>query len=116
MLRALSTRNGRRYEKIEEGGQSSAVLEAQLNKSRSLPAKLFGSQQKSTRGQTAEEKSAAKQARTVSKIHPMFNLFDPRLRKKATANPEFSRYLEYLKEEGTAGLGPTPNMPVIHET
>lgn len=114
MLRALSTRNRRGYEKLEEEEESSAVLEAKLSKSRSLPAKLFGSQRRSTREQSAEVKSVAKQARTVSKIHPMFNLFDPRLRKKAAAKPEFSRYLEYLKEGGISGLG--PNMPVIHET
>ncbi|KAL3525359.1 hypothetical protein ACH5RR_013731 [Cinchona calisaya] len=112
MLRALSTRNCRGYEKLkDQENESSALLEAKLNRARSLPAKIFSSARKSTREQSAEAKSSAKQAKKVSKIHPVFNLFHPRLRKKAAAKPEFSRYLEYLKEGGLFGMD--SNMPVI---
>ncbi|KAL3527127.1 hypothetical protein ACH5RR_011783 [Cinchona calisaya] len=111
MLRALSTRNSRAYEKLED--ESSDLLEAKLNKSRSLPAKVFGSPRKSTREQSAEAKYVAKEAKKVSKIHPIFSLFDSRPRKKATAKPEFSRYVEYLKEGGILDMN--SNLPVIYE-
>lgn len=103
MLRGLSTRNCRGYEKLKED-ESGALLEAKLNRARSLPAKIFSSSRKSTREQNAEAKSVAKQAKKVSKIHPMFNLFDSRFRKNVTSKPEFSRYLEYLKEGGILGM------------
>lgn len=42
-----------------------------------------------------------RQAKKVSKVHPFFSLFEKWGRKKKpTSKPEFSRYMEYLKEEG----------------
>ncbi|XP_019182497.1 PREDICTED: uncharacterized protein LOC109177565 [Ipomoea nil] len=49
-------------------------------------------------------KSQAKQMRKVSKILPIFSVFDSRKKKKATARPEFSRYLEYVREGGFEGV------------
>nr|GMC99096.1 uncharacterized protein LOC109177565 [Ipomoea batatas]GMD00847.1 uncharacterized protein LOC109177565 [Ipomoea batatas] len=49
-------------------------------------------------------KSQAKQVRKVSKILPIFSVFDGRKKKKATARPEFSRYLEYVREGGFEGV------------
>ncbi|KAI3722813.1 hypothetical protein L2E82_33919 [Cichorium intybus] len=42
-----------------------------------------------------------KQMRKVSKVHPLFSLLEKKNRKKkVTAKPEFSRYVQYLKEGG----------------
>nr|GLL26298.1 uncharacterized protein LOC109177565 [Ipomoea trifida] len=49
-------------------------------------------------------KSQAKQVRKVSKILPIFSVFESRKKKKATARPEFSRYLEYVREGGFEGV------------
>ncbi|XP_074295196.1 uncharacterized protein LOC141623053 [Silene latifolia] len=40
------------------------------------------------------------------KVHPVFGLFDGRSwsKRKFTANPEFSRYIDYLKEGGVGGV------------
>ncbi|GFY80390.1 hypothetical protein Acr_01g0001990 [Actinidia rufa] len=54
-----------------------------------------------------------KQVKKASKIHPIFGLtFETRRRKKATAKPEFARYVEYVKEGGAWDV--SSNMPVIY--
>lgn len=110
MFRALSTR-GRGYEKLtdeyKEEEASDAVAsrnEAKLNRARSLPAKIWSLSSKkpakSDQKVLPQAKSEAKQSKKASKIHPIFSFFDGRLRKKMTAKPEFSRYLQYIKEGG----------------
>ncbi|PIA52729.1 hypothetical protein AQUCO_01000535v1 [Aquilegia coerulea] len=71
---------------------------------RSLTMKLFGRTEKKDKvpaelGSTSQVKEKKK----VGKIsHPIFNmqLQDARGRKKAMKNPEFLRYMEYVKERG----------------
>lgn len=125
MFRALSTRGGRGYEKLsDEHKESSAdvapLSEAKLNRARSMPAAAAAAKilKSATKKQTSSDqnvspsaKSLSKQAKKASKIHPMFSLFDFRSRKKATANPEFSRYIQYLKEGGIWNVN--SNKPTI---
>lgn len=126
MFRAFSTRGGRGYEKLsDEHKESSADIsllnEAKMSRARSVPAaaaaKLFNSA--TTKKQTSSDqnvsppaKSLSKQAKKASKLHPLFSLFDIRSRKKATANPEFSRYIQYLKEGGI--LNANSNKPTMN--
>ncbi|XP_022859884.1 uncharacterized protein LOC111380528 [Olea europaea var. sylvestris] len=102
MFRALSTRKGRQgYEQLtDETEPVKDPLGPKLSKSRTLPAKFFNSSPKNL------TPVAAEQAKKVSKIHPFFSIFvdSRRRRKKATAKPEFSRYVEYLKEGGMYGM------------
>ncbi|XP_052195389.1 uncharacterized protein LOC127803304 [Diospyros lotus] len=115
MLRALSRRaSSRGYERLGEEPSSAAVLEAKLKRVTSSPAKFLGSLRKSTRDQPkAPANSPAKQAKKVSKIHPLFSLFvDKRRKKAATAKPEFARYMEYLKEGGSWDVN--SNAPVMY--
>ncbi|XP_047312824.1 uncharacterized protein LOC124916135 [Impatiens glandulifera] len=112
MLRAFSTR---RYERLEgDGGgdnehnnhpppsPSSSSFAGSLKRVTSLPVKLLTSS--STRKLAPEPdtpvKQTGKQAKKAGNIHPLLSLFDPRRRKKATAKPEFARYLQYIKEGG----------------
>ncbi|KAL2520552.1 hypothetical protein Fot_24490 [Forsythia ovata] len=106
MFRALSTRKTRQgYEQLtDEAPASTDPLVPKLSKSRTLPAKFFNSSPKKLT--TAASNTPSEQAKKVSKIHPFFNIFieSGRRRKKATAKPEFSRYVEYLKEGGMYGI------------
>ncbi|KAL2497787.1 hypothetical protein Adt_23337 [Abeliophyllum distichum] len=108
MFRALSTRKSRQgYEQLnDEAAPSTDPLVPKLSKSRTLPAKIFNSSPKKLTTATAASKAPSEQAKKVSKIHPFFNIFveSGRRRKKATAKPEFSRYVEYLKEGGMYGI------------
>lgn len=127
MFRAFSTRGGRRYEKLsdehKESSADAALLnEAKMSRARTVPAaaaaKLFKSETKKQSSsdqnvsQSTSTKSLSKQAKKASKIHPIFSLFDIRSRKKATANPEISRYIQYLKEGGI--LNANSNKPTIN--
>ncbi|XAR52915.1 hypothetical protein NMG60_11021248 [Bertholletia excelsa] len=114
MFRALSTRrSGRGYERLVDE-PSNHLLEAKLNRSRSVPAKvLFGSCRKLAPQKKDPANPPAKQAKKVSKIHPLFSLFDTGRRKnKPTAKPEFARYMEYVEEGGLWDKG--SNVPVIY--
>ncbi|KAG6392817.1 hypothetical protein SASPL_147044 [Salvia splendens] len=88
MFGALSIRRKRRgYEQLGNNGDKpspSAALVPKLSRSKSLPT----------------PKMVAQEAKKASKIHPFFSIFESRRRKKATAKPEFSRYLDYLREGG----------------
>lgn len=123
MLRAFSTRRSGYDRLVDES--SIGLVEVKLSRSATLPAKLFGSRRKATpegnlppileqKPSTAKipENSGEKQVKKASKILPIFSIFVKQRRKKATAKPEFARYMEYVKEGGTwdANL----NMPVIH--
>ncbi|XP_074365417.1 uncharacterized protein LOC141706564 [Apium graveolens] len=124
MLRAFSTRRSGYDRLVDES--SIGLVEVKLSRSTTLPAKLFGSRRKATpevnlphvpeqkpsKAKKIQENSGEKQVKKASKILPIFSIFEKRRQKKATAKPEFARYMEYVKEGGTwdAKL----NMPVIH--
>ncbi|XP_059624672.1 uncharacterized protein LOC132267536 [Cornus florida] len=111
MFRALSTqksRGGGEYEQLADEPLI-GVLQAKLRRSATLPAKLFGS---SSKRLAAESNAPVKQAKKASKIHPFFSLFETRRKKKATAKPEFARYLQYVKEGGVWDVN--SNVPVIY--
>ncbi|KAE8695893.1 putative Dihydroflavonol-4-reductase [Hibiscus syriacus] len=130
MLRAFSTRRSRNgYERLlvpaeahDEPGSSNSQFEAQLKRARSVPARVFGLSRKFNGPELGlPEKSQLKSSTTTDtnkkgakskSVHPLFSLFDARRKKKTTAKPEFSRYIEYLKEGGMWDMN--ANMPVIH--
>ncbi|KAH7859969.1 hypothetical protein Vadar_007637 [Vaccinium darrowii] len=101
------------YERLADES-SVNLLKARFEKARSLPAKvLFGSSPKSTLASNCPANApAAKQAKKVSNVHPLLGLLDARRRKKATANPAFARYMEYMKEGGVWDVN--TNTPVMH--
>ncbi|KAK4711843.1 hypothetical protein R3W88_006356 [Solanum pinnatisectum] len=76
-----------------------------LSRNRTVPAaaKFFRSSS-SKKVTSAEDNFRAnaqvKGAKKASKIHPIFSLFETKRKKKATARPEFSRYIQYLREGG----------------
>ncbi|KAJ0770951.1 hypothetical protein HanPI659440_Chr07g0263481 [Helianthus annuus] len=102
MFRSLSTRrNHRGYDQLIKDQSSS---EPKMQRSTTLPANFFGDYPLKTAlepPKLAKSDPVAKQAKKVSKVHPFFSLFERKSRKKkATAKPEFSRYMQYLKEGG----------------
>ncbi|KAK4394311.1 hypothetical protein Sango_1901900 [Sesamum angolense] len=119
MFRALSTRRSRRgYEHLadddgddEETSTPAALLPAaKLSRAKSLPAKIFSCSSKNSRSAAAEQVVIKK----ASEVHPFFSLFETsRRKKKATAKPEFSRYLEYVREGGGV-WDVKENMPVVY--
>ncbi|XP_076910905.1 uncharacterized protein LOC143568705 [Bidens hawaiensis] len=105
MLRSISTRrNNRQYEQVSESHEPKMI------RSTTLPANFFGDHPLKF---VLEVDPVAKQVKKVSKVHPFFSLFERKSRKKkATAKPEFSRYVQYLKEGGVWDAG--ANKPVIY--
>ncbi|KAG6394592.1 hypothetical protein SASPL_145181 [Salvia splendens] len=84
-------RKWRGYEQLGNNGDKpspSAALVPKLSRSKSLPTKMVN------------PPKMPQEAKKPSKIHPFFSIFESRRRKKATAKPEFSRYLDYLREGG----------------
>ncbi|XWS29275.1 hypothetical protein CRYUN_Cryun24cG0014300 [Craigia yunnanensis] len=124
MLRAFSTRRSRHgYERlleveVDEPVSSIGQFEAQLKRTRSVPARVFGLSRKFTPALALTDNSQVKKSSSTSNkkvtksTHPLFSLFDARRKKKTTAKPEFARYLEYLKEGGMWDM--TANMPVMY--
>ncbi|KAL0379268.1 UNVERIFIED_CONTAM: hypothetical protein Sradi_3232300 [Sesamum radiatum] len=115
MFRALSTRTSRRgYEHLADDIDDEAdSTPAKLSRAKSLPAKLFS---RSSKNSSCAAAAAAEQVviKKASKVHPLFSLFETsRRKKKATAKPEFSRYLEYVREGGGV-WDLKENMPVIY--
>ncbi|KAK4368073.1 hypothetical protein RND71_011865 [Anisodus tanguticus] len=108
MFRAMSTRRDYRgygvLVKDEEEEPSAPILgKPKLSRNRTVPAaaKFFSSSSKKV---TSEDNFRAnaqlKEAKKASKIHPIFSLFETKRKKKATARPEFSRYIQYVREGG----------------
>ncbi|KAL1569487.1 hypothetical protein AAHA92_00961 [Salvia divinorum] len=97
MFRALSIRR-RGYEQLGEGD------EPKFNRTKSLPTKVMNSPKRVP--------TAAQEANKASKVHPLFSIFETKRKKKATMKPEFSRYLEYLKEGGAWDMA--ANRPVMY--
>ncbi|KAL1536593.1 hypothetical protein AAHA92_29219 [Salvia divinorum] len=91
MFGALGIRRKRRgYEQLGNNGDKPLV--PKLSRTKSLPTKLVNPPKMIP--------MAAQEARKATKVHPFFSIFESRRRKKATAKPEFSRYLDYLREGG----------------
>ncbi|CAN4080100.1 unnamed protein product [Withania somnifera] len=106
MFRAMSTRRDYRgYEELikEEEPYEPMLGKPKLNRNRTVPAaaKFFSSSSKKV---VSEENFRAnaqlKEAKKASKIHPIFSLFETKKKKKATARPEFSRYIQYVRDGG----------------
>ncbi|MCD7460112.1 hypothetical protein HAX54_042904 [Datura stramonium] len=108
MFRAMSTRRDYRGYGVlikEEEEEEEPILGKpnKLSRNRTVPAaaKFFSSSSKKV---TSEDNFRAnaqlKEAKKASKIHPIFSLFETKKKKKATARPEFSRYIQYLREGG----------------
>ncbi|KAJ7944254.1 Sodium/potassium-transporting ATPase subunit alpha-1 like [Quillaja saponaria] len=125
MFRALSTRmSSRRYERLGEEpgikllGEEPGIRVLggdQYKRTTSLPAKIFNSSRKVTLGSAAvDSKKQVKPAKKANKekVHPLFSIFDVRSKKKMTSKPEYSRYIQYLKEGGL--WDSKSNMPVIY--
>ncbi|KAG6397370.1 hypothetical protein SASPL_143537 [Salvia splendens] len=105
MFRALSVRR-QGYEQLGEGDEPSpsASLMPKLSRTTSVPTKVMNSPKRVP--------TAAQEANKASKVHPFFSMFETKRRKKATMKPEFSRYLEYLKEGGAWDMA--ANKPVMY--
>ncbi|XP_010548315.1 PREDICTED: uncharacterized protein LOC104819775 [Tarenaya hassleriana] len=128
MLRALSTRARSRHGYERLGDESSIFLkEGELKRSRTVPTWLSSNPPRNKLGRGSvpaileelpRQKSAARKKTKGKFSHPIFSLFEglysnsSSRKKKTTAKPEFSRYLEYLKEGGM--WDPRSNMPVIY--
>ncbi|XP_015065127.1 uncharacterized protein LOC107010363 [Solanum pennellii] len=108
MFRAMSTRRDYRgygvLNKGEEDEEACAPIlgKPKLSRNRTAPAsaaaKFFSSSSKKV---TSEDNfRASAQLKEASKVHPIFSLFETKRKKKATARPEFSRYIQYLREGG----------------
>ncbi|XP_071708526.1 uncharacterized protein [Rutidosis leptorrhynchoides] len=112
----MSTRKvHKEYEKlISESNEKSKSLEAKMLRSATLPATFYGNYP--VQFATEQKKKVSfieKQMKKINKIHPLFSLFERRnKKKKATAIPEFSRYMQYLKEGGICHANST--MPSIY--
>ncbi|GER49041.1 GDP dissociation inhibitor family protein / RabGTPase activator family protein [Striga asiatica] len=107
MFRAMSTRRSRNgYVPLREEAVG-ADLVPKLSRTTSTQAKILTGCSKKIKCVNAREKTPAEEEKEAikkaSKIHPLFGLFETRRKKKPTANPKFSKYLEYLKEGGTLG-------------
>ncbi|KAL8240534.1 hypothetical protein R6Q59_013889 [Mikania micrantha] len=105
MFRSMSTRKHHRgYEQlIKESTGDDRSSNPKLLRSTTLPANFFGDHPFNfvLDRKPAKVDVIDKQVKKVSKVHPFFSLFERKNRKKkATAKPEFSRYMQYLKEGG----------------
>lgn len=120
MLRSLSTRkiSHRSVYKPVGDEPTFSLLGAKLKRSTSVP--YYAPSIKLGEGNLPilEELPCEKSKKIVVTgkfSHPIFSLFDGRRRsnkKKATAKPEFSRYVEYLKEGGM--WDSSSNTPIIY--
>ncbi|KAL8473860.1 hypothetical protein ACS0TY_030644 [Phlomoides rotata] len=97
MFRALSSRrSGRGYDQLlvdhdDKPSSSAASSEPKLSRAKSLM---------SCNSKKINTPSPHEQVKKGSKVHPFFSLFETRRKKKPTASPQFSRYLQYVKEGG----------------
>ncbi|XP_010531050.1 PREDICTED: uncharacterized protein LOC104807465 [Tarenaya hassleriana] len=120
MMRAMSTRGRSRHGYERLGDESKiGLMEGELKRSRTVPTsrnRLGGSVPAILEELPRQQSSARKNTTSSSSkfSHPIFSLFNGGRgrKKKTTAKPEFSRYLEYLKEGGM--WDPSSNMPVIY--
>ncbi|KAJ9172761.1 hypothetical protein P3X46_015971 [Hevea brasiliensis] len=125
MLRAFSTRRSRRggYERLvaDESAIAASDELGTLKRSKTLPASpalrsstaKFSSESGFPNDSQSHQHPVKSSARNkANKSHPLLSLFDARRKRKTTAKPEFTRYLEYLREGGVWDVN--SNMPVIY--
>ena len=119
MFRSMSTRRGpSKYERLEKDSAASGTSNGELKRSTSVPSRESSSYMKmaagSTFGDINLQRNPTKKANNnhKEKSHPLFSFFNLRRKKKTTARPEFTRYLEYVKEGGMWDLD--NNKPVIY--
>ncbi|XP_023749090.1 uncharacterized protein LOC111897368 [Lactuca sativa] len=116
MFRAMSTRKGRRgYDQLisEPTADDDLLSEPQMIRSTTLPPNFFGDLPAKFVPEPKVPNFIKKEAKKLSKLDPLFSLFEKKNRKKkATAKPEFARYMQYLKEGGS--WNPNSTMPVIY--
>nr|GEU83117.1 hypothetical protein [Tanacetum cinerariifolium] len=116
----MSTRSPRGYQPlvIDEAPIDKQSLEAKMIRSKTLPLKFFGDLPVTYETEVRSTPSRSgnvieKQAKKASMFHPIFAIFGKGgRRKKATAKPEFARYMQYLKEGGV--WNPNQSRPVIY--
>ncbi|XAR57917.1 hypothetical protein NMG60_11026223 [Bertholletia excelsa] len=96
-----------------KGPSSSATFSwANLKSITGYPPKLFSSSRKLAPEPDFPDNLPARQAKKAGKIHPLLAEFNGSRRNKATARPEFARYMEYVKEGGMWDVN--SNMPVMY--
>ncbi|GAA0148909.1 hypothetical protein LIER_08221 [Lithospermum erythrorhizon] len=108
MFRSFSARPSHRgYEELIDGHDettSSTNHGSKLSRVASVHAKIFSPSRKVPLDKIIDRPSsnlADKHAKKAIKVHPIFSLFGTSKKsKKATARPEFQRYINYLKEGG----------------
>ncbi|VFQ75460.1 unnamed protein product [Cuscuta campestris] len=110
MLRSMTARKSPHAYKqlIKDEESHHDLFDPKLSRNSSVPSfknGVFGTPSPSSSSSSSQAKSQAKQAEKASKVHPIFSLFNTgRKSKRATARPEFSRYMQYLKEGGFGGV------------
>ncbi|CAN4080097.1 unnamed protein product [Withania somnifera] len=121
MFRAMSRRRSHRgYEELikEEAPYAPLItLEPKLSKSRTVPAAAnfftSSSSKKSMSEDNLRPNTQLKDVKIASKIHPIFSLFEKK-KKKATARPEFSRYIQYVRDGGFGDVLQTTSSKTIN--
>ncbi|CAN8328058.1 unnamed protein product [Cochlearia groenlandica] len=121
MLRSLSTRTRSRrggYERVSDDSTFSLLGAAKLRRSTSVPyyapsIKLGGVGGVPTILEELPRQKSKKVKPTSKFSHPIFSfLYGNKKKKSTTTKPEFSRYIEYLKEGGMWDA--RSNTPVIY--
>ncbi|CAL0313287.1 unnamed protein product [Lupinus luteus] len=116
MFRSMTSRRG--YERLGKESSTITLLNDEFKRSTSFPshAPNFSTRVPSTStfGNINLQRNPTKKGSNNSnkKIHPLLSFLDFGRKKKTTAKPEFSRYLEYLKEGGIWDLN--SNKPIIY--
>ncbi|GAA0173872.1 hypothetical protein Leryth_007013 [Lithospermum erythrorhizon] len=109
MLRTFSTRPSHHgYQELLDGYETSSFdshgYHGNLSRVASVSGKIFSPSRKFPLEKIIESPSSNhsdKHAKKASKVHPIFALFgSSKISKKATARPEFQRYINYLKDGG----------------
>ncbi|KAL6518449.1 hypothetical protein OROGR_018951 [Orobanche gracilis] len=108
--RALSTRRTRDYEQLRDDHEATATAsEPKLSRNVSAPAaKILGYSKKMAAATSSKITSPSEKEviiKKVSRVYPLFSVLHTKPKKKATANPMFSRYMDYVKEGGGLVLG-----------
>nr|XP_043634382.1 uncharacterized protein LOC122605493 [Erigeron canadensis] len=121
MFRAMSTKKNRGgYSPLVNGKvpvDDITLGDPKMNRCNTLPSNVFGESvvpfgfAPSTPVRVIH--AVEKEVKKASKMHPIFAIFERRSRKKkATAKPEFARYMQYLKEGGSWNAN--SSRPVIY--
>ncbi|OIV93597.1 hypothetical protein TanjilG_04829 [Lupinus angustifolius] len=121
MFRSMTSRRG--YERLGKESSTITLLNDEFKRSTSLASQAPSFSRRvtsssrasssSTFGNISLQRNPTKKGNNdKKKIHPLLSFLDFGRKKKTTAKPEFSRYLEYLKEGGIWDLN--SNKPVIY--